>query len=154
MTLIGLNAVEKYYGGRAVLRGLGMRVNAGAKIGLVGGNGAGKSTVLRILAGTEEVDGGSDPAPGLERRHFAPVHRGRRTHADGSRTRGAARDLLSPGGTRSVRGAAWLARGGGRPAPDAAGAGASGPAAAPLHGARRTRICGRGTWLPQVAGSW
>jgi ATPase subunit of ABC transporter with duplicated ATPase domains len=58
MTLIGLNAVEKYYGGRAVLRGLGMRVNAGAKIGLVGGNGAGKSTVLRILAGTEEVDGG------------------------------------------------------------------------------------------------
>jgi ATP-binding cassette subfamily F protein 3 len=58
MTLIGLNSVEKYYGGRAVLRGLGMRVNAGAMIGLVGGNGAGKSTVLRILAGTEEVDGG------------------------------------------------------------------------------------------------
>src|SRR5215207_10254313 len=58
MTLIGLNAVEKYYGGRAVLRALGMRVNAGAKIGLVGGNGAGKSTVLRILAGTDEVDGG------------------------------------------------------------------------------------------------
>jgi len=58
MTLIGLNSVEKYYGGRAVLRGLGMRVNAGAMIGLVSGNGAGKSTVLRILAGTEEVDGG------------------------------------------------------------------------------------------------
>jgi ATP-binding cassette subfamily F protein 3 len=35
-----------------------MRVNAGARIGLVGGNGAGKSTVLRILAGTEDVDGG------------------------------------------------------------------------------------------------
>jgi ATP-binding cassette, subfamily F, member 3 len=32
-------------------------VNAGARIGLIGGNGAGKSTVLRILAGTEEVDG-------------------------------------------------------------------------------------------------
>jgi hypothetical protein len=29
MTLIGLNSVEKYYGGRVVLRGLGMRVNAG-----------------------------------------------------------------------------------------------------------------------------
>ncbi|HKH57449.1 MAG TPA: ABC-F family ATP-binding cassette domain-containing protein [Rubrobacter sp.] len=58
MTLIGLSSVEKFYGGRAVLRGLGMRVNAGARIGLVGGNGAGKSTVLRILAGTEEVDGG------------------------------------------------------------------------------------------------
>ena len=58
MTLIGLSSVEKSYGGRAVLRGLGMRVNAGARIGLVGGNGAGKSTVLRILAGTEDVDGG------------------------------------------------------------------------------------------------
>jgi ATP-binding cassette subfamily F protein 3 len=58
MTLIGLSSVEKSYGGRAVLRDLGMRVNAGARIGLVGGNGAGKSTVLCILAGTEEVDAG------------------------------------------------------------------------------------------------
>jgi len=57
MTLIGLSSVEKFYGGRAVLRNLDMRVNAGARIGLVGGNGVGKSTVLRILAGTEEVDG-------------------------------------------------------------------------------------------------
>jgi len=58
MTLVGLRSVEKFYGGRAVLRGLDLRVNAGARIGLVGTNGAGKSTVLRILAGTEEVDGG------------------------------------------------------------------------------------------------
>ena len=58
MTLIGLRSREKIYGGRAVLRGLDMNVNAGARIGLVGANGAGKSTVLRILAGTEEVDGG------------------------------------------------------------------------------------------------
>src|SRR5215216_2931197 len=58
MTLIGLSSVEKFYGGRAVLRGLEMRVNAEARIGLVGANGAGKSTVLSILAGTEEVDAG------------------------------------------------------------------------------------------------
>ena len=58
MTLIGLSSVEKFYGGRAVLRGLRMKVNAGARIGLVGANGAGKSTVLRILAGTEEVGAG------------------------------------------------------------------------------------------------
>ena len=60
MTLIGLRSVEKFYGGRAVLRGLDLKVNAGARVGLVGTNGAGKSTVLRILAGTEEVDGGED----------------------------------------------------------------------------------------------
>ncbi len=58
MTIIGLRSVEKFYGGRAVLRDLDMKVNAGARIGLVGGNGAGKSTLLRVLAGSEEVHGG------------------------------------------------------------------------------------------------
>jgi ATP-binding cassette, subfamily F, member 3 len=51
MTLIGLSSVEKSYGGRAVLLGLGLKVNAGARIGLVGGNGAGKSVLARVLAG-------------------------------------------------------------------------------------------------------
>src|SRR5918997_2910550 len=58
MALIQLRFVEKFYGGRTVLRGLQMEVKPGARLGLVGGNGAGKSTVLRILAGVEEVDGG------------------------------------------------------------------------------------------------
>ncbi|HEV8044939.1 MAG TPA: ATP-binding cassette domain-containing protein, partial [Rubrobacter sp.] len=58
MTIIGLRSVEKFYGGRAVLRGLEMKVNPGARIGLVGGNGAGKSTLLRVLAGSEEVHAG------------------------------------------------------------------------------------------------
>ena len=50
--------MDKFYGGRAVLRGLDMSVPEGARIGLVGGNGAGKSTLLRLLAGLEEPDGG------------------------------------------------------------------------------------------------
>src|SRR3712207_6148514 len=58
MTLIQLRFVEKFYGGRTVLRDLQMEVKPGARLGLVGGNGAGKSTLLRILAGVEEVDGG------------------------------------------------------------------------------------------------
>ena len=58
MTLIQLRFVEKFYGGRTVLRGLQMEVKPGARLGLVGGNGSGKSTLLRILAGVEEVDGG------------------------------------------------------------------------------------------------
>ena len=51
MTLIGLRSIDKFYGGRAVLRGLDLSVAPGARIGLVGGNGAGKSTLLRLLAG-------------------------------------------------------------------------------------------------------
>jgi len=43
MTLIGLSSVEKSYGGRTVLRDLGMRVNAGARIGIVGGAHVSKS---------------------------------------------------------------------------------------------------------------
>jgi ATP-binding cassette, subfamily F, member 3 len=58
MTLIQLRSVARFYGGRAVLRDLEMKVNAGARLGLIGGNGAGKSTLLRILADLEEVDGG------------------------------------------------------------------------------------------------
>jgi ABC-type multidrug transport system ATPase subunit len=40
--LIELRSVEKFYGGRPLLRGLGMKVGPGARIGLIGGNGAGK----------------------------------------------------------------------------------------------------------------
>ncbi len=58
MTLIALRSIDKFYGGRAVLRGLEMDVGPGARIGLVGPNGAGKSTLLRVLAGLEAVDDG------------------------------------------------------------------------------------------------
>src|SRR4028119_1988035 len=58
LTVIGLRSIDKFYGGRAVLRGLDLSVAPGARIGLVGGNGAGKSTLLRLLAGLEEHDGG------------------------------------------------------------------------------------------------
>ncbi len=58
LVLISLRSVDKFYGGRAVLRGLEMAVGPGARIGLVGPNGAGKSTLLRLLAGLEEPDAG------------------------------------------------------------------------------------------------
>ena len=129
MTLIGLRSVEKIYGGRAVLRGLDMKVNAGARIGLVGTNGAGKSTVLRILAGTEEVDGGEV----VRRRGLSVASLPQYVEGD-ERTPmevvSAARPEISgaSGGTGRVRGAARIARGGIGPAPDAASAGATGAA--------------------------
>ena len=76
MTLIGLQSVDKFYGGRAVLRGLEMSVREGARIGLVGANGAGKSTLLRLLAGLEEADGGEVVRRRGLRVAFLPQHVG------------------------------------------------------------------------------
>jgi ATP-binding cassette subfamily F protein uup len=57
--LVNLNAVEKGYGSRSVLRDVTLGVSAGERIGLVGQNGSGKSTLLRLIAGVEPADAGA-----------------------------------------------------------------------------------------------
>jgi ABC transport system ATP-binding/permease protein len=56
--LLNLKAVDKGYGSRSVLRDVTLGVAAGERIGVVGQNGGGKSTLLRLIAGVEEPDGG------------------------------------------------------------------------------------------------
>ena len=58
--------VDKFYGPeRQVLANISLSFLPGAKIGVLGANGAGKSTVLRIMAGKEEPSSGTaDLAPG------------------------------------------------------------------------------------------
>jgi ATP-binding cassette subfamily F protein 3 len=56
--VVAARGLVKSFGGRAVLRGLDLDVAAGARIGVLGPNGGGKSTLLRILAGSEEADAG------------------------------------------------------------------------------------------------
>jgi ATPase subunit of ABC transporter with duplicated ATPase domains len=51
--------VSKSYGAQVVLAGVDVVVPPGARIGLVGPNGVGKSTLLRLLAGAEEPDRGA-----------------------------------------------------------------------------------------------
>src|SRR5258706_1679827 len=52
--------VDKFYGAeRQVLSNISLSFFPGAKIGVLGANGAGKSTVLRIMAGKEEPSSGS-----------------------------------------------------------------------------------------------
>ncbi|TKG72147.1 ABC-F family ATP-binding cassette domain-containing protein [Prauserella endophytica] len=46
-------------GGRPVLTGVDVTVSAGDRLGVVGENGRGKTTLLRVLAGTLEPDSGS-----------------------------------------------------------------------------------------------
>jgi energy-dependent translational throttle protein EttA len=51
--------VDKFYGPeRQVLSNISLSFLPGAKIGVLGANGAGKSTVLRIMAGVEEPSSG------------------------------------------------------------------------------------------------
>src|SRR5436190_20695843 len=56
---ISLSGVSKSFGARTILSGLDFEVAAGARIGVIGPNGGGKTTLLRILSGLEQVDAGA-----------------------------------------------------------------------------------------------
>ncbi|QNN51589.1 ABC-F family ATP-binding cassette domain-containing protein [Nocardioides mesophilus] len=56
--LVSLERVHKSYGIRPLLDGVSIGVGAGERIGVVGRNGDGKTTLLRVLAGLEEPDQG------------------------------------------------------------------------------------------------
>ena len=56
--LFRLSDVKKSYGGEEILRGVSFQINPGEKVGLVGRNGAGKTTVFRIVTGSESADSG------------------------------------------------------------------------------------------------
>ena len=53
----------KMYGGRRVLDGVSLTASTGQRLGLVGENGVGKSTLLRLQAGVEDADGGEVDRP-------------------------------------------------------------------------------------------
>lgn len=58
MSVINVEHVSKLYGDKMILDDLSCSVDYGDKIGIIGVNGTGKSTLLRIIAGDEEADQG------------------------------------------------------------------------------------------------
>jgi ATP-binding cassette, subfamily F, member 3 len=58
MALLQAREIGKSFGSRQILSGLDFDVEAGARLGMIGPNGGGKSTLLHILAGLEEPDTG------------------------------------------------------------------------------------------------
>ena len=57
--LVNLHAVAKGYGTRSVLRDVTLGLAEGDRVGIVGRNGEGKSTLLRLIAGIETPDAGT-----------------------------------------------------------------------------------------------
>jgi ATP-binding cassette, subfamily F, member 3 len=58
MALLQARDIGKSFGSRSILTGLDFDVEPGARVGMIGPNGGGKSTLLRIFAGLEEADRG------------------------------------------------------------------------------------------------
>lgn len=59
MLLASLQNVTKRYGVHPVLKGASLQISSGQKLGLIGPNGCGKTTILRILLGQEPPSEGS-----------------------------------------------------------------------------------------------
>ena len=58
MALLQLRGAVKGFGARTILEGLDFDIEPGARVGMIGPNGGGKSTLLRLLAGEEPLDAG------------------------------------------------------------------------------------------------
>lgn len=56
VNLVNVETVTKVYGTRALLDGVSLGVSEGDRIGVVGRNGDGKTTLIRLLAKLEEAD--------------------------------------------------------------------------------------------------
>ncbi|NTU81385.1 MAG: ABC-F family ATP-binding cassette domain-containing protein, partial [Chloroflexales bacterium] len=59
MIITDLSNITRVHGGRTIFAGLSWTMQSGEKIGLVGPNGVGKSSLLRIIAGLEPPDAGA-----------------------------------------------------------------------------------------------
>ena len=56
--LLQIENAELAYGSHPLLDGAGLRLMRGERLGLIGRNGSGKSSLLRVIAGQAVLDGG------------------------------------------------------------------------------------------------
>jgi ATP-binding cassette subfamily F protein 3 len=58
MSVLNVTGLRKILGSQEILRGADLRIERGEKVGCVGRNGEGKTTLLRLIEGEEHADGG------------------------------------------------------------------------------------------------
>ena len=56
--MVSFHQVSKYYADQEVLRAISLQINPGDKVGLIGANGTGKSTLLHLLRGAQQPSSG------------------------------------------------------------------------------------------------
>jgi ATP-binding cassette subfamily F protein 3 len=61
--VLSVENLSKSYGARTLFKDISFRVNSGERVGLVGRNGHGKTTLMRIITGEQEQDDGTISAP-------------------------------------------------------------------------------------------
>ncbi len=70
MTLLRLSNAELHFGTQVMLDNLDLTLAKGERLGLVGRNGVGKTTLFRVLTGEQQLDDGErwlDPTVKLAR---------------------------------------------------------------------------------------
>lgn len=79
MTSVHIRDVTKAFGGQQVLRGADVALPGGGILALLGSSGCGKTTLLRLIAGFERIDGGTiainDQVVAGPGRHLPPERR-------------------------------------------------------------------------------
>lgn len=65
MTLVRFDQVHLEFGDQPLLIGADFQIQAGERVCLMGRNGAGKTSLMKLVAGTIEPDGGTVERPGL-----------------------------------------------------------------------------------------
>ena len=110
--VIRAEGLSKSYGGRPVVRDLGLCVGAGEVFGLLGANGAGKTTSVECLLGVRKPDAGTVRILGMDpqrerRRLFQRVATRRRSAGTSSAARRRACTAGRPTGGRCSRASAW-----------------------------------------------
>lgn len=59
MIELSLNNVVKYFGANLILNNISFEIQQGERVGIVGRNGSGKSTILKLISGNEKLDSGN-----------------------------------------------------------------------------------------------